>query len=84
MAKNPSPESNQGVNIGLIIVIFFLFILVICTGCFYEGFGNVFAHYKIPFIGEKVPSLQNLTVPKFNDYKTMIPVVTDPNQIKSL
>jgi hypothetical protein len=100
MAKNSNSNSNsnQGVNIGLIVVIFFLFLLVICTGCFHEGFGNVFAHYKIPFIGEKVPSLQNLTVPKFNDYRqtrgTMSgsygsygsygPVVTDPNHIKSL
>ena len=79
MAKDPNP--NQGVNIGLVVVIFFLFILVICTGCFSEGFGNVFAHYKIPFIGEKVPSLQNLTVPTFNR-QTVEPVVTDPNQIK--
>jgi hypothetical protein len=85
MVKHPNSNPNQGVNIGLIVVIFFLVILVIGTGYCYEGFGNVFANYKIPFVGEKVPSLQNLTVPKFNNYQTSNePVVTDPNQIKSL
>lgn len=74
---------NGGVNIGLTIAIILLFILIICLACFTEGFKNVLPDYKIPYVGENIPSLQKLTTPLFPD-RPMEPVATEEAQVKSM
>jgi hypothetical protein len=71
MAKQNNGSENSSVNFGLIFAIILLIILTVCIGCYCEPFKNL-PTYKIPYIGQDIPSLRGLTVPVFHpDMVTM-------------